>query len=257
MRLRRSLPAVSAAATASLTVAVLGASPAAGIAQGVAAEEGQFPFAVQLGFEDVTRPDGTVSDSACSGALVSPTWVMTAGHCFHDDDGDRTSGAPAHPAVARLGTASTADPAAGVTRSVVWVEQSGSNDIAVARLDAPVDGLTPLPLGTEEPAEGQLLSFAGWGATTSDGPWSDQLYWGQVEVSAGAVDDRDGAGPLARSGHQRVRVRLGGAYTTGGASPVLVSVESGGPVCPHQGQETTARVDVVAGWVEGVVDDLP
>jgi hypothetical protein len=34
-------------------------------------------------------------------------------------------------------------------------------------------------------------------------------------------------------------------------------VESGGPVCPHRSQETTARVDVVAGWVDGVVDDLP
>jgi len=28
-------------------------------------------------------------------------------------------------------------------------------------------------------------------------------------------------------------------------------------VCPHRSQETTARVDVVAGWVDGVVDDLP
>src|SRR3712207_1200893 len=111
MRLRRSLSAVLAAATASLTVAVLGASPAAGIAEGVAAEEGQFPFAVQLRFEDVTRSDGTVYASACSGVLISPTWVMPAGHCLHDGDGNRISGAPPYPAVARLGTHDTADPA--------------------------------------------------------------------------------------------------------------------------------------------------
>jgi hypothetical protein len=33
-------------------------------------------------------------------------------------------------------------------------------------------------------------------------------------------------------------------------------VESSGPNCPHRLQETTARVDVVVGWVRTVVTDL-
>jgi hypothetical protein len=39
--------------------------------------------------------------------------------------------------------------------------------------------------------------------------------------------------------------------------PVLVSVESNGPDCPHTGPETTSRVDTVAPWIRSVVTDLP
>src|SRR4051794_23830204 len=182
MRVRRSCLPVLASATAALSVGVLGASPAASIAQGVAAEEGQFPFAVQLRFDDITRSDGTVYDSACSGVLISRTWVMTAGHCFHDGDRNRVSGAPRYTATVRLGTVDTTRPAAGVTRHVTWVQQSPKNDIAVARLDAPVDGIPPVALRSKAPAKGLVLSVAGWGATTSGGSWSDRLSWGQVTV---------------------------------------------------------------------------
>jgi secreted trypsin-like serine protease len=238
------------------TVGLLGTAPAAGIAKGVAAEEGQFPFAVQLRLDDITRSDGTVYDSACSGVLISPTWIMTAGHCFHDGNRNRISGAPVYTAVARLGTTNTADPAAGETRSVVWVEQSGTNDIAVARLDAPVDGITPVPLNRTKPAKGQVLSFAGWGATTSSGSWSDQLYWGQVKVSTVKAATVLVKGHWPAPDTSACPYDSGAPYVTDGASPVLVSVESSGPACPHRLQETTARVDVVAGWVDGVVDDL-
>jgi secreted trypsin-like serine protease len=257
MRVRRSFLTVLASVTAALSVGVLGASPAVSIAQGVAAAEGQFPFAVQLRFDDITRSDGTVYDSACSGVLISPTWVMTAGHCFHDGDRNRISGAPAYTAVARLGTINTADPAAGLTRSVVWVEQSGNNDIAVARLDAPVDGITAVPLSRTKPVEGQVLTFAGWGATTGSGAWSDQLYWGQVTASTVRSTTVLVQGHWPAPDTSACAYDSGAPYITGAVSPVLVSLESDGPTCPHRLQETTARVDVVAGWVDSVVDDLP
>lgn len=45
--------------------------------------------------------------------------------------------------------------------------------------------------------------------------------------------------------------------TQDSGAPVLVSVENSGPNCPHSQQETTARVDAVAGWVNTVGIGLP
>ncbi|TQN40769.1 trypsin [Blastococcus colisei] len=256
MRLPRVLAAVISASSAVLAVGALGMAPAAAIANGVAAEEGQFPFAVQLKLDDIMRSDGTTYDSACSGALISPTWIMTAGHCFHDGDRNRVSGAPRYATTARLGTASTTDPDAGVTRTVTWVEQSSTNDIAVARLDAPVEGITPIALNTAKPARGQVLTFAGWGATTSDGPPSEQLYWGQVSVSSVRSTTVLVKGHWPAKDTSACPYDSGAPYFTDSPTPALVSVESGGPACPHRQQETTARVDVVLPWVNSVVTDL-
>lgn len=258
MRLPRLLARAVSTAVALLAVGALGVAPAAAIADGEPAQEGQFPFAVQLRMDDITRSDGTTYDSACSGVLISPTWIMTAGHCFHDGDRHRVSGAPRYATTARLGTASTTDPAAGVLRTVEWVEQSGVNDIALARLDAPVEGITPLALNTQAPRKGQILSFAGWGATSSAGAPSDQLYWGQVSITAVKTATVLVKGYWPAPTTSACPYDSGAPYfaTPSGSSPVLVSVESSGPNCPHRLQETTARVDVVVGWVRTVVTDL-
>ena len=253
MRARRLLTVLLAV----LTVAVVGASPAAAIARGAVAAEGQFPFAVQLRLDDITRSDGSVYDSACSGVLISRTWIMTAGHCFHDGNRNRVSGEPRYAVTARLGTSNTGSTTAGVTRTVTWVEQSPKNDIAVARLDAPVDGITPVPLATAAPKRGEILSFAGWGATSSSGTWSDQLYWGKVKVSRVQTVTALVRGYWPYKNTSACPYDSGAPYWRGGSSPVLVAVEKGGPSCPHSIDETTSRVDVIRDWVATKVTDLP
>jgi secreted trypsin-like serine protease len=253
----RRLVAAFCAFAASVAIGVVGAPSASGIARGVAASPGQFPWAAQLRLDDIRRSNGTVYDSACSGVLISRTWIMTAGHCFHDGDRVRVSGTPRYGVTVRLGTVDTTDPAAGVTRTVTWVEQSSRNDIALARLSAPVDGIAPVALRTKAPSRGQVLSVAGWGATTSGGSWSDRLHWGQVKVSTVRTTTALVKGSWPYPDTSACSYDSGAPYVTTGTTPLLVSIESTGPACPHSSQETTARVDVVASWVRSKVADLP
>jgi secreted trypsin-like serine protease len=256
MNLRR-LAAALCALAAALSVGVTAAPSADAVARGVAASPGQFPWAAQLRLDDIRRSDGSVYDSACSGVLVSRTWVMTAGHCFHDGNRNRVSGAPRYAATVRLGTVDTTDPGAGVTRRVTWVEQSPRNDIAVARLDAPVDGIPPVALRTKAPAKGLVLSVAGWGATATGGSWSDRLSWGQVTVGTVRTTTVLVRGRWPYPDTSACAYDSGAPYVTTGTTPLLVSIESTGPACPHSSLETTARVDVVASWIRTVVTDLP
>ncbi|CCG05782.1 trypsin-like serine protease [Blastococcus saxobsidens] len=252
MRVRRLLTC----ALAVVTVGALGTSPAAAIANGAVAEEGQFPYAVKLTMTGIQPTGGTAYDSACSAALISETWIMTAGHCFHDGDRNRVSGEPRYGVTATLGTANTASNP-GQTRSVTWVEQSPENDIAVARLSEPVTDLAPVALGTRQPGRGQVLSFAGWGATSSSGTWSEQLHWGEVKVSSVRPTTVLVKGYWPAKDTSACPYDSGAPYVdTSGPAPVLVSVESAGPACPHRRDETTARVDVVVDWVRTVVTDL-
>jgi secreted trypsin-like serine protease len=254
VRLRRLATTVAAA----LGVVVAAASPAAAVAHGTPASPGQYPFAVKLTMTGIPRADGTTYSSACSAALISPTWIVTAGHCFHDVARNRVSGPTPYATTATLNTVDvTRNP--GETRRVVYVRQSATNDIALAQLSAPVTDVAPLRLPTSAPARGQLLTLAGWGATSSTNPLpSNQLRTGVVRVTSvgsttvlvtGSSPSRDTSACLYDSGAPYVR-SVSGVLR-------LVSVESTGPDCPHSANETTSRVDAVTGWVRTMVGDLP
>jgi hypothetical protein len=94
------------------------------------------------------------------------------------------------------------------------------------------------------------------GATSSADPHpSDQLYWGQVQVTTITTTTVLVKGYHPGPDTSACRYDSGAPYfrTAQGGSPVLVSVENDGPSCPHSQQETTARVDVVAAWVHSAV----
>src|SRR3954464_5313920 len=150
MRRRRIAIAVIAAILTSLLVGGLNPGPAGRGPPGSPAAAGQYPFAVRLAMTNIPRTDGTTYASACSASLISPTWIVTAGHCFHDVYRNRVSGATPYPTTATLNTANLAT-SAGETRSVVEVRQSTANDIALARLSAPVTDVRPLALNTVRP----------------------------------------------------------------------------------------------------------
>jgi secreted trypsin-like serine protease len=259
MRRIRSLTAGLCAAVAFLSVGVATAAPAFALAGGTAATSGQFPFAVKLVMTHIPGSAGRYYDGACSGALISPTWIITAGHCFRDINQNPASGPVPYPTTATFNTVTTNPAESGaVTLGVDSVRQSPTVDIAVAHLtgSAPV---APLHLATTKPSRGESVTMAGWGSTTASNPApSNQLYWGRMRVDnhnsttvsvTGDYPARDTSACFYDSGAPY--------FTTSGSAPLLVSTESNGPSCPHTSAETTARVDNQVSWIRSVVSDLP
>jgi secreted trypsin-like serine protease len=258
MRARRIAVAVIGALATSLLLGGLSPAPAGAVAHGTLASAGQYPFAVKLTMTKIPRPAGSRYTSACSAALISPTWIITAGHCFHDVNRRRVSGATPYPTTANVNTVNvTTSP--GLRRSVVYVRQMSVNDIALAKLNAPVTDVRPLALSTARPTADQLLTLAGWGATSSAGAPATRLSTGVVKIWS------VGSSTVLVRGYSPHRDTSACPYDSGapyvstpsGKAPRLVSVESTGPNCPHALSETTSRVDTIAAWIRTVVTDLP
>ncbi|MDT4921522.1 MAG: hypothetical protein QOI15_2424 [Pseudonocardiales bacterium] len=256
MRLRSALLAATlTAATVTLAVA---AAPAGAVARGEYAEPGQYPFAGKLTMTHIPRTDGTFYDSACSGALISATWIITAGHCFHDVNRNPVSGPVPYPTTVTLNTVDLSV-SAGERVAVIRVQQA-SNDIALAKLASPVTDVVPLALSKVKPATGTILTIAGWGATSSVNPAPNtRMTLGQVKIKQVKPSTVSVVGYAPYTNTSACLYDSGAPYftTPSAGQPLLVSVESDGPNCPHTTAETTSRVDILVAWIRSVVTDLP
>jgi hypothetical protein len=140
----------------------------------------------------------------------------------------------------------------GVTRNVVTVYQSPSNDIALAELDKPVYGIEPLSISHRTPTIDEKVTLAGWGALTSVDPTpGTKLQQGVMKVATVDPQYAGVKGFAPASTTSACTYDSGAPYfiPTGKNGGRLVSIESDGPDCPHDQVETTARVDVVADWI--------
>ncbi|WP_305785583.1 S1 family peptidase [Symbioplanes lichenis] len=249
------LLAVTTTAVVAAGIALSGSANA--IANGEPVKEGKYSFSVKLVMTGIPVLGGGTRNSGCSGSLVAADWVVTAGHCFRDENGVRVERPVAASTLATVGKTDVRTSPGGHSAEVVEVHQSPTADVAVAKLASPAEGIKPLKISSKAPEVGDVLRLTGYGSLTSTNPVAvDHLQTGQLQVVSlqDATLGVKGLAPQANttpcpydSGGPFFRERRWGG-------PELVAVVSNGPSCPHTEVESPARTDNIAGWIKDIVN---
>jgi trypsin len=191
MSLRNRLSVVLATTCAVLALA---ASPAAAVVGGNDAEPGEYTSVAEI----------TFGPFLCTGTLIAPNWVLSAGHC-----GSVTGAAVGSPASwpaplidVRIGGLHSGEgervPVSRVVLNPNYLATSGY-DISLLQLSRNSTQAPTKVAGAGERSlwdPGDLETIVGWGATSEGGDSPDTLQEGEVPITtdaycAGAYSDFD------------------------------------------------------------------
>jgi secreted trypsin-like serine protease len=181
----RSPKSILAALAASIACLAGAAAPAQAIVGGHAAAAGAYP-----GVAEITFGKGFL----CTGTLIAPDWVLSAGHC-----GSVTGAAVASPAAwpaalidVRLGSSKAGQgqlvPADRVVVSPQYLATDG-HDISLIHLARNATQAPVQVAGASEGAlwaPGTLETIVGWGTTSEGGNTPSTLQEAQVPVTTDA-----------------------------------------------------------------------
>lgn len=194
-------------------------------------------------------PAGTWRDTAavlfggqqgCTGVLIAPTVVLTAGHCADPAEGELPDGV-------LLGANSLAHPSDGETIDLtkVVMHPGGVYDLAVLVLAEP-STIAPRPLATgwvqADIADGATVALVGYGSIDRDG----DVYIDEMQQATSTVTD---AGCTSHRGCD-ARARPLGELGAGGMGIDTCPGDSGGPMYLH-----TAYGEFLAGITSRGYDD--
>src|SRR4051794_18630909 len=101
---------VATAAGLLLAAGVVSAPAAQAVADGNDVPDGRYTFSAALSSPLIPRAEGSTYSSACSGGLISPNWIITAGHCLHDGNRNRITGPPHYEVQVTVGRATLSGP---------------------------------------------------------------------------------------------------------------------------------------------------
>ncbi|MEV4077412.1 FG-GAP-like repeat-containing protein [Nonomuraea fuscirosea] len=181
----------------------------------------------------------------CTATLVAPRWALSAASCLAPDP-NRPQLAEGPPA----GETHVVFPGKTATK-VDWLSPRPGRDVVLARLAAPVEGTSPIPIATDAPT-GVELSTVGYSraAMTATDWTTDRQHSTQITFTAATPTTLTAAaGPLMCSG-------MAGAPVLGDGRLAAVLSQAGQAGCPDTAGNgaalTAARADDLATWVNAI-----